>query len=105
MATVQQHVGFMHLVFHPHRLKKVYTSDGHVQVDVVEYRKLYLHKLETTHAPPPHCSDYTMRVCREEDESKNKLVIIISLKRRTGRAVGRGRETAESGARSWRNGE
>ena len=52
----QLHVGFMHF----------------------EYRKLYLWKLdilESTHAPPPTCSDDPIRV-RQEDDSKKTLVLI-----------------------------
>ena len=40
--------------------KKGVYIDGHERSDVVEYRKLYLRKLEilsTSHAPPPLCSD------------------------------------------------
>ena len=45
----------------------------------MNYRKLYLRKLEileATHAPPPPCSDDPVRVHREEDDSKKKLVLI-----------------------------
>jgi len=44
------------LGFEPASTKKGVFIDGHEHSDVVEYRKLYLHKLETlesTHAPPP----------------------------------------------------
>ena len=47
---------------------------------VVNYRELYLCKLEvleTTHAPPPRCSDDPVRLCREDDEGKKQLVLIF----------------------------
>ena len=53
--------------------------DGHERADVVEYRKPYLRKLkilESTHAPPPRCSDDLIRVRQEEDESKKQLVLL-----------------------------
>ena len=67
------------LGFHPSQSHKGVYFDGHERVDVVEYRKLYLRKLEileATHAPPPPSSDDPIRVRREEDESKKKLVLI-----------------------------
>ena len=50
--------------------------DGHERG---EYHTLYLCKLEileAMHAPPPLCSDDPVRVRREEDKSKKKLVFI-----------------------------
>ena len=67
------------LGFHPSQSHKGVYLDGHERADVVEYRKLYLRKLEileATHAPPPLCSDDPIRVHQEEDESKKKLVLI-----------------------------
>ena len=54
---------------------------GHERVDVVDYRKLYLRileVLETTHAPPPRCSDDPVSVCQEEDEGKEWFVLIFN---------------------------
>ena len=48
------------LGFHPSSTKKGLYIDSHERQDVVEYRKLYLRKLEvlaSTHAPPPQVSD------------------------------------------------
>jgi len=48
------------LGFEPASTKKGVFIDGHECIDVVEYRKLYLRKLEileSTHAPPPPVSD------------------------------------------------
>ena len=46
--------------FHPQTHKKGIYIDGHERDDVVDYRKLFLRKLEifeSTHLPPPSCSD------------------------------------------------
>ena len=67
------------LGFHPSQSHKGVYIDGHERVDVVQYRKLYLRKLEileATHAPPPPCSDEPVRVRREEDDEKKKLILI-----------------------------
>ena len=48
------------LGFNPSSTKKGLYIDGHERKDVVDYRKLYLRKLEvleSTHAPPPPVSD------------------------------------------------
>ena len=48
------------LGFEPASTKKGVYINGHERSDVVEYRKLYLRKLEileSTHAPPPPVSD------------------------------------------------
>ena len=48
------------LGFHPYSLKKGVYIDGHERDDVVQYRKLFLRKLEIleeTHLPPLLCSD------------------------------------------------
>lgn len=67
------------LGFHPSQSHKGVYFDGHERVDVVQYRKLYLRKLEileATHAPPPPCSDEPVRMRQEEDEEKKKLILI-----------------------------
>ncbi len=64
-----------HLGFHPSSAHKGVYFDGHERSDVVDYRKLFLRKLEileATHEPPPPCSD-EMRV---EPSDKKKLVLI-----------------------------
>ena len=66
------------LGFQPSQTHKGVYIDGHERADVVDYRKLYLRKLEvleTTHAPPPRCSDDPVSVRQEEDEGKKQLVI------------------------------
>ncbi len=54
-------VSWLHqLGFEPASTKKGVFIDGHVRSDVVDYRKLYLRKLETletTHAPPHPVTD------------------------------------------------
>ena len=48
------------LGFDPSSTRKGVYIDGHERSDVVEYRKLYLKRLEVislTHAPPPFCED------------------------------------------------
>ena len=48
------------LGFCPQSYKKGIYIDGHERSDVVEYRKMHLHKCEilaSTHLPPPSCSD------------------------------------------------
>ena len=48
------------LGFYPTSTKKGFYIDGHERQDVVEYRKLFLRKLEileSTHAPAPRVSD------------------------------------------------
>ena len=53
-----------------------YSLDGHERDDVVEYRKLYLRKLEileATHAPPPPCSDEPT----PSDEPSEKKTLIM----------------------------
>ena len=63
------------LGFHPSQSHKGMYFDGHKREDIVEYRKLYLQKLESTHAPTPNCSDDPIRV-RQEEDSKKTLVLI-----------------------------
>ena len=48
------------LGFRPQSHRKSVYIDGHEREDVIEYRKLYLQKIEilsSTHLPPPTCSD------------------------------------------------
>ena len=66
------------LGFSPSSTKKGVYIDGHERKDVVDYRKLFLKKmeiLETTHAQPPQASDEA-RVITESDSSKKQLVMI-----------------------------
>lgn len=66
------------LGFSPSSTKKGVYIDGHERQDVVDYRKLFLRKmeiLETTHAQPPQASDEA-RVITEFDSSKKQLVMI-----------------------------
>ena len=66
------------LGFSPSSTKKGVYIDGHERQDVVDYRNLYLKKmeiLETTHAQPPQASDEA-RVITESDSSKKQLVMI-----------------------------
>ena len=66
------------LGFSPTSTKKGVYIDGHERQDVVDYRQLFLKKmeiLETTHAQPPQASDEG-RVITESDSSKKQLVMI-----------------------------
>jgi len=48
------------LGFQPSSTRKGVYIDGHERTDVIEYRTLYLRRLEilsSTHAPPPLCTD------------------------------------------------
>ena len=66
------------LGFSPSSTKKGVYIDGHERQDVVDYRKLFLTKmniLETTHAQSPQPSD-EVQVFTESDSSKKKLVLI-----------------------------
>ena len=68
------------LGFQPSQTHKGVYIDGHERADVVDYRKLYFHKLEvleTTHAPPPRYSGDPVSVRQEEDEGKKQLVLIF----------------------------
>ena len=59
-SSISNHtaVRWLHqLGFQPTSTKKGVFLDGHECSNVVEYRKLYLRKLELTHAPPPPVSD------------------------------------------------
>ena len=64
------------LGFNPTSTKKGVYIDGHERQDVVEYRKLYLRKLEVleaTHAPPPPVSD---ELQTSVSSSRKRLVLI-----------------------------
>ena len=64
------------LGFEPASTKMGVYIDGHERSDVVEYRKLYLRKLEileSTHAPPPPVSDEPA----PEPSDRRKLVLIF----------------------------
>ena len=66
------------LGFSPSSTKKGVYIDGHERQDVVDYRKLFLKKmeiLETTHAQPPQASNEA-RLITESDSSKKHLVMI-----------------------------
>lgn len=65
------------LGFSPSPIHKGVYIDGHECPDVVDYRNLYLRKLqilEMTHADPPPCSDEAQPT--EEESTKKKLVLI-----------------------------
>ena len=62
--------------------KKGIYIDGHERADVVEYRKLYLKRLDIlakTHLPPPLCSDeptcHASPSCIDESSPYRKLVL------------------------------
>ena len=72
---------WLHMLgFQPSKTHKGIYVDGHERADVVDYRKLYLRKLEvleTTHAPLPRCIDDPVSVRQEEDEGKKQFVLIF----------------------------
>lgn len=74
--SIRTAIHWLHaLGFYPSQSHKSVYLDGHEQPDVVDYRKLYLRKLEileATHVPPPLCSDDPVIIRRKDDESKNK---------------------------------
>ena len=63
--------------------KKGVYIDGHERADVVEYRKLYLKKLDilaSTHLPPPLCSDEFSShadVLSDSDPSPSRKLVLI----------------------------
>ena len=64
--------------------KKGIYIDGHEQADVVEYRKLYLKRLDilaNTHLPPPLCSDepscHASPLGNADTTAHRKLVLIF----------------------------
>ena len=68
-----------HLGFRSQSHKKSVYIDGHERNDVVEYRKLYLRKLEilsSTHLPPPACEDGLTAV-ETGNPSATKFLVLI----------------------------
>ena len=68
-----------HLGFRPQSHKSIYI-DGHERADVVEYRKLYLQKLEilsSTHFPPPLCEDGLTALQTGNPSASKHLVLIF----------------------------
>ena len=66
------------LGFQPQSHKKSVYIDGHEQDDVVEYRKLYLRKLEilsSTHLPPPCCDDSLIAIKTGNPSATKHLVL------------------------------
>ena len=74
-------VNWLHEIgFHPQSHKKDIYIDGHERDDVVEYRKLFLRKLEImegTHLPPPPYSDELTAFQVGSAEASRKLVLIF----------------------------
>ena len=67
------------LGFRPQMHKKGIYIDGHERSDVVEYRNLFLRKLdilEQTHLPPPSCSDGLTQFNVGNPEFRKHLVLI-----------------------------
>ena len=65
------------LGFQPSPAHKGVYFDGHEREDVVQYRSLFLRKLEileSTHAPPPPCSDMPSPVL--DTSGRKKLVLL-----------------------------
>ena len=68
------------LGFSPTHYKKGVYVDGHERPDVIEYRKLYLKKLEileSTHLPPPLPSDGITAMSTGSHSASKKLVLIF----------------------------
>ena len=68
------------LGFRPQSLKKSIYIDGHERDDVIEYRKLYLRKLDilsSTHLPPPSCEDGLTAVQTGIPSATKGLVLIF----------------------------
>ena len=69
-----------HLGFQPQSHKKSIYIDGHERDDEVEYRKLYLRKLEilsSTHLPPPACEDGLTAIQTGNPSAATHLVLIF----------------------------
>ena len=69
-----------HLGFRPQSHKKSIYIDGQERGDVVEYRKLYIRKLEilsTTHLPPPLCEDGLTALQTGNASATKHLVLIF----------------------------
>ena len=67
------------LWFRPQSHKKGIYIDGHEHSGVVEYRSLYLRKLdvlEKTHLPPPYCPDGSTQFTVGNSEANKYLVLI-----------------------------
>ena len=68
------------LGFRPQTHKKSVYTDGHERDDVVEYRKLYLRKLDilaSTHMPPQSCKDRLTDVQTGNPVASKHLVLIF----------------------------
>ena len=69
------------LGFSPKSSKKGLYSDGHEWNDVVEYRKLFLCKMEIlkfTHLPPPAClTGHTEEIVGDESSEKQLVYVIV----------------------------
>ena len=68
-----------HLGFHPTPYRKGVYVDGHERSDVVEYRQMYLRKieiLESTHLPPPPCADGNAEENIGNPGAQRKLVLL-----------------------------
>ena len=68
-----------HLGFHPTPYRKGVYVDGHERSDVVEYRQMYLRKieiLESTHLPPPPCVDGNAEENIGNPGAQRKLVLL-----------------------------
>ena len=67
------------LGFSPKLSKKGLYFDGHERGEVVEYRKMYLRKIEilqSTHLPPPICCNGQTEEVIGHDSSEKRLVLI-----------------------------
>jgi hypothetical protein len=67
------------LGFRPCGHRKGAYVDGHERTDVVQYRSVYLKKLDdirTVHLPPPPCSDEMAAIPPIDAETRKRLVII-----------------------------
>ena len=80
-SQIQPHTAmkwFHHIGFRPQSHKKSIYIDGHERYDMVEYRKLYLRKLEILskmHLPPPACEDGMMTFQTGDPAAKHLVMI------------------------------
>ena len=68
------------LGFRPQSHKKSVYIDGHERDDVVEYRKMYLRKLDilsSTHLPPPSCDDSLTAIETGNPSATKHLVLVF----------------------------